>query len=249
MVSSLKGVKFGVLLPTREVVMQGFPIASLVKMARKVERDGFDSIWVGDSVLAKPRLEPITALAHLAAHTSKAWLGTAVYLAALRNPVLLAHSASTLDQLSAGRLILGVGIGGGRYTPELFDKECSACGVEFKKRVSRMEEVIEVLRLLWTQKSVSYTGKHFQFKDVSMQVRPVQKPHPPIWISCSKTDICLKRTAKLGDGWIANIVNSDEFAQSWVKVQQYAKEIGRSSSEITPCSYLYLNINRDRESA
>ncbi|TMJ72973.1 MAG: LLM class flavin-dependent oxidoreductase, partial [Alphaproteobacteria bacterium] len=103
--------RIGYLLPTREQVMQGRPEAApLLALAERAEGLGYDSIWVGDSILARPRHEPLTLLSAVAARTRKAELGTAVLLPALRNPVVLAHGIATLDQISEGRFILGVGI-------------------------------------------------------------------------------------------------------------------------------------------
>jgi alkanesulfonate monooxygenase SsuD/methylene tetrahydromethanopterin reductase-like flavin-dependent oxidoreductase (luciferase family) len=105
-------LKLGYLLPTREKIMDGRPEAApLLSLAERAERLGYDSIWVGDSLLARPRHEPLTLLAGVAGRTHRVQLGTAVLLSALRNPVILAHVVATLDQVSAGRLILGVGIG------------------------------------------------------------------------------------------------------------------------------------------
>src|SRR5512134_1878754 len=104
-------VKVGVLLPTREAVMSGrFETAPLLDMAERVEAMGYDSVWVGDSLLARPRFEPLTLLAAVAARTRRVGLGTAVLLPALRHPLLLAHAAATVDRLAEGRLVLGVGI-------------------------------------------------------------------------------------------------------------------------------------------
>src|SRR6266850_7120874 len=103
--------RLGYLLPTRERVMEGHPeTASLLALAERAEALGFDSVWVGDSLLARPRHEPLTLLAGVAGRTRRVKLGTAVLLPALRNPVLLAHQVATLDQISSGRIILGVGI-------------------------------------------------------------------------------------------------------------------------------------------
>ena len=104
-------VEFGVLLPTREAVMSGHPeTASMLSMADRAEAAGFDSVWVGDSLTARPRHEPLTMLAAVAGRTRRVRLGTAVLLPALRHPVVLAHVIGTLDRVSEGRIILGVGI-------------------------------------------------------------------------------------------------------------------------------------------
>ena len=140
--------KIGYLLPTRECVMDGkLATAPLLSLSEKAEALGYDSIWVGDSLLARPRHEPLTLLAAVAARTTKVELGTAVLLPALRNPVVLAHLVATVDQISEGRLILGIGIAtdvpNGR-------SEFKSAGVPFDKRVGRMMEGIRLCRSLWS---------------------------------------------------------------------------------------------------
>lgn len=240
---------FGVLLPTREVIIHGFNAEDILRMGEIAEEYGYNSIWVGDSLIAKPRLEPIVTLSALSMRVKKIKLGTAVLLPVLRHPLTLAHSLATLDIISSGRIILGVGIGGGRYTPELFIKEFGSVGIEFKERVRRMEEMIEILRKLWIEKSVKYHGKYYQLEDIPMDVKPIQKPCIPIWISCSVAESCLKRVAKMADGWIANIVKPEEYHNSWMKIQRFAKEVGRNDSLIHPANYIYLNIDSDRDRA
>src|SRR5260221_9408857 len=150
-------VRIGYLLPTRERVMEGRPEAdSLLALAERAEALGYDSIWVGDSILARPRHEPLTLLSAVAARTRRAELGTAVLLPALRNPVVLAHGVATLDQISEGRFILGVGIASD--VPNI-RAEFVACGVPFEKRVGRMLEGLRLARELWTGKPVSWNGR------------------------------------------------------------------------------------------
>src|SRR5437868_5286456 len=150
-------VRIGYLLPTREQIMQGRPEAApLLALAERAEDLGYDSIWVGDSILARPRHEPLTLLSAVAARTRRAELGTAVLLPALRNPVVLAHGIATLDQISEGRFILGVGIASD--VPNI-RAEFVACGVPFEKRVGRMLEGLRLARELWTGNPVSWNGR------------------------------------------------------------------------------------------
>ena len=148
--------KLGYLLPTRERVMEGhYETGSLLKLAETAEGLGYDSIWVGDSVTARPRHDPLTLLAAVAARTRKAELGTAVLLPALRNPVLLAHQVATVDRIAEGRLILGIGIAADMPA---IRREFEAMGVPFDKRVARMNEAMLLCRALWTGQPVDWTG-------------------------------------------------------------------------------------------
>ena len=240
-------LEIGVLLPTREVVIHGFETSKVIEMACYAEESGYHSVWVGDSLLAKPRLEPLSTLAAIAAKTSKAKLGTAVYLPSLRHPIVISHALATLDRIDAGRTIWGVGIGGGRYTRETFEREFGSVGVTFESRVKRMEEIIEIVRALQTQDVVDYQGKYYKLERVSMPLKPAQKPYVPTWIACSVVESGLRRVARLADGWIVNVVNPEELRRSHEKVMEFAREYGRDGARIHPCNYLYLNIGSDRE--
>src|SRR5215208_5631751 len=175
-------VRIGYLLPTRERVMEGRPEAApLLALAERAEGLGYDSIWVGDSILARPRHEPLTLLSAVAARTRRVELGTAVLLPVLRNPVVLAHGVATLDQISEGRVILGVGIASD--VPNI-RAEFVAAGVPFEKRVGRMLEGLNLCRALWSGKPVDWDGR---WKVAAGVLGPT--PHrpggPPIWLAGS----------------------------------------------------------------
>src|SRR6266436_3085292 len=171
--------RVGYLLPTRERVMEGRDeTASLLALAERAEGLGYDSIWVGDSLLARPRHDPLTLLAAVAARTQRATLGTAVFLPALRNPVVLAHQLATLDQISEGRLVLGAGIA--NDLPNI-RAEFAAAGVPFERRVGRMMEGLRLCRALWTGKPVDWDGR-WKLKAAVLGPTPHRSGGPPIWI-------------------------------------------------------------------
>ena len=151
---------FGVLLPTRGVLVytHGGPprVEQNWQIAESAERMGYDSVWVGDSITSKPRLEPLTTMAALAARTSRVKIGTAVMLTALRHPVHLAHSIATIDNISNGRTVLGVGVGRGDHP--MFVHEFNAVGVPIRERAPRLEEGLGLLRALWSQEEVTSEG-------------------------------------------------------------------------------------------
>ena len=173
-------IAFGFLLPTREIVMnQEVPnFREVLDLAEHAEGSGFDSLWVGDSVLARPRFEALTTLAAIAGRTQRVQLGTAVLLPMLRHPVLLANEVASLDHVANGRLILGVGIGG---NAPAVAREFAACGISINRRVGLFEESLALLRRLWTEPEVTFQGRYFQLQSVRLGLRPLQKSGVPLW--------------------------------------------------------------------
>jgi alkanesulfonate monooxygenase SsuD/methylene tetrahydromethanopterin reductase-like flavin-dependent oxidoreductase (luciferase family) len=168
-------------------------------------------LWVGDSVVAKPRLEPLTTLAYLAAITQRARLGTAVLLPALRQPTVLAHTLANIDQISHGRLVLGLGVGWG--LPEIA-REWEACGRIHKRRRQDLEEHIIVWRKLWSGQAVTYTGHNVKLTEHTIGPLPWHEAGPPILITAgNRGEIIpaqLDRFARLGDGIITAYLTDDD---------------------------------------
>lgn len=234
-------VSVGLLLPTREMVMaQGTPdLNKILELAEQAEALGFDSVWVGDSILARPRLEALTTLAAVAARTRRVKLGTAVFLSALRHPVVLANEIANLDMLSKGRLILGLGIATKNRSIE---QEFTACGVSFAHRLSLFEEGVTIMRRLWAEPSVTFQGRHFQLNDVRLGLRPVQQPSIPLWLAGS-VDNALRRVLRLGDGWFPNPASPERFATLSERLHTLATEMGRDVRDFPRAVYTTLNIN------
>ncbi len=233
--------KLGYLLPTREAVMEGRPEAApLLALAEKAEGLGYDSVWIGDSVLARPRHEPLTLLAAVAGRTRRVKLGTAVLLPALRNPVVLAHQAATLDQASDGRVILGVGIA--TDVPNI-RAEFEACGVPFDKRVGTMLEGLRLARALWSGEPVDWDGR-WRVKGGVLGPTPVQKGGPPIWIGGS-VEAALQRVGREFDGWFPNGPDPAGWAAQRGRLDGYAREAGRDPAAITGAIYLTLAIDEN----
>ncbi len=231
--------KLGYLLPTRERIMEGREeTGSLLALAERAEALGFDSIWVGDSVLARPRHDPLTLLAAVAARTRKAELGTAVLLPALRNPVLLAHQVATLDRLAEGRLILGIGIA---TDVANIRAEFAAAGVLFDRRVGRLVEGIALCRALWAGEPVEWDGR-WKMSGAVVGPTPHRPGGPPVWIGGS---VARQRTGRLFDGWFPNAPSPAEYAVQWAEVQAAAQAAGRDPSALTPAMYLTLALDDD----
>jgi probable F420-dependent oxidoreductase len=200
---------------------------------------GFDSVWAGDSILARPRLEALTTLAAVAARTQRVKLGTAVLLPALRHPVVLANEVANVDLISQGRLILGIGIAT-KSGP--IEREFTACGVSFAHRVSLFEEGVALMRRLWTEPAVTFTGRRFQLQDVQLGLRPLQHPGVPLWLAGS-VDNALRRVVQLGDGWFPNPPSPQIFAAQWERLQALARDMGKDANTLHRCVYTTLNIN------
>jgi probable F420-dependent oxidoreductase len=243
-------VQIGVLLPTRGVLFakQGPPdVTPIYLMAEKAEEAGYHAVWVGDSVTAKPRLDALTALGALAARTSRIKLGTAVLLAALRQPLVLAHAVASLDVLSTGRIILGVGAGrGGR---QILADEFENCGVPFMERGPRLNELLDICRRLWTETPVTYSGKYYRLADVALEPRPVQPGGPPVWVSSNFLKRGLQRVAAFGDAWITNVTTLEVYRRCWEQITAAAEAAGHDPQTIHQCLYLTVNVNLDGDTA
>src|SRR5215470_10068630 len=237
--------KIGYLLPTRERVMEGRPeAASLLDLAVGAENLGFDSVWVGDSLLARPRHDPLTLLAAAAARTKKVMLGTAVFLPALRNPVVLAHQLATLDQISEGHLLLGAGIASD--LPNI-RAEFAAAGVPFEGRVGRMMEGLRLCRALWTGEPVDWKGR-WPVQGGVLGPTPHRAGGPPIWMAGSVRP-ALERAARHFDGWFANEADLARWRGQWTEVQQLLRDAGRDVSQFVAAVYVTLAIDEDSDRA
>jgi probable F420-dependent oxidoreductase len=238
-------VEFGVLLPTREAVMSGRPeTAPLLAMAERAEAAGFDSVWIGDSLTARPRHEPLTLLAAVAGRTRRVRLGTAVLLPALRNPVVLAHVVGTLDRVAEGRVILGVGIAAD--SPAI-RREFAAAGVPFERRVGRLLETLQICRALWSRDGVGFSGKHFTLENVTMEPKPHRPGGPPIWIGGSGPT-ALREAARF-DAWFPTGPGVEFFAEHFPAVRAAARATGRPDDAVTGAAYVTLAFDEDAAAA
>ena len=208
---------------------------------RSAEDLGFHSLWVIDRVFHPINIiEPLMLLTCAATVTSRIRLGTAVYLFVLRNPVLAAKTIATLDYLSAGRLTLGISLGGR-------DNEFEPLGVPMKRRVSRFEEGLSLMRKLFTERDVTFHGRYFSVDNVNIDPKPVQKPGLPI-IMGGSAEAALKRSAEQADGWVAGGGASAEvFAGAWQKVRDYAQAAGKNPDSLDSGKLMYINVGDDRQ--
>src|SRR5262245_46069240 len=238
-------VEFGVLLPTREAIMSGRPeTGSMLAMADRAEAAGFDSVWIGDSITARPRHEPLTLLAAVAGRTRRVRIGTAVLLPALRPPVVLAHVVGTLDRIAEGRLILGVGIAA---DAPAIRKEFEAVGVPFPRRVGRFLETLAICRALWSQDDVSFSGAHFTLEKVTVEPKPHRPGGPPIWIGGSGPT-ALRQAARF-DAWFPTGPSVEFFSEHWPGIQEAARAAGRPPGAVIGAAYVTVAFDASAAAA
>jgi len=246
-------LKLGILLPTRGLVMSSDEppsIAPLLSMAKAVEQAGLDSVWVGDSLTAKPRLEPLATLSALAMHTQRVRLGTAVMLAALRNPVQLAQMSATVDTISGGRLIIGAGVGGA-FNPAQ-QQEWLNVGVKPSQRARRFGEVLEITNGLTRGEDVTFDGRHFNYDGVSVQPRAIQPDGVPFLVAChwrAGRERQFQRAAKLGAGFMSISDYPYEYARVVDRVRGYTAEFGGDPHAPEATFYMTVNLREDEAAA
>jgi alkanesulfonate monooxygenase SsuD/methylene tetrahydromethanopterin reductase-like flavin-dependent oxidoreductase (luciferase family) len=245
--------KLGLSLPNRGVLFGLTDIDTILNAAVFAEQSGvFESVWFGDSLIHKPRIESIVMLSAAAARTQKVRLGV-ICMASfpVRHPVLLAIQWASLDQLSKGRTILGVCIGGGH------EGEMGAFGVQRSERVGRLTEGIKLLRQIWSEAEVHHQGEFYKLEGYHIVPKPAQKPYP-IWIAVSPDRAvvgddgvarAMKRVATLGDGYISVPVLAEELARRLDLIEKYAEEAGKTLDNFEIAIHGMVNINDDKRKA
>ena len=242
-------LKFGYLVPTRDAVMRApdgrADVGRMIELAVRAEEKGFDSVWIGDSILARPRFEALTTLAAIAARTRRVELGTAVYLSALRHPVSLAHTVGNLDLLSGGRLLFGIGLGPPNAAVRA---EYAACGVEFRRRGVIQEEGLRIMKGLWTGQPFTFRSRLFQIENATLYPLPGRPGGPPVLLA-GAAERPLRRLVRFADGWLPISPNAEDYAKDWDRIGGYCAEVGRDPGQLLRILYVTLNVNRDRAKA
>ncbi len=243
---------FGFTIPQRGIFFGIAKWPEMVALAREADRNPlFDSVWVGDSIMAKPRPESIALLGALASATERVRLGVGCMASfPLRDPILFAYQWATLDLVSNGRMQLAVctGIVAGGVSA----REGAVWGITDGQRGNRMAESIAILRKLWTEDNVSFAGKYRSFAGVTVSPRPVQQPCP-IWIAANpfppNVDKPLERVATIADGWMTVQLFPKLFANNWTKVAGFLRKHGKDPAKFPNVAYHNININPDRAAA
>ncbi len=228
-------MQFGVNVPNYGVHAS---LETMVRVAEAADELGYDMLWVAERLVVPDpanqgwskrdptAYEPLVTLAFLASMTRKVRLGTNILIAPFRNPLVLARQAASLDRLSGGRLILGLGLG-------WMTEEFQAAGIEFKERGLRTDETIDLLREVWENRRPSYSGRFVQFPPVHFEPKPLQK-RIPIWIG-GTSDAALRRVVRRGDGWTPTGLSLEQLEERICFIKEEARCRQRGVEEITLC--------------
>jgi probable F420-dependent oxidoreductase len=212
-----------------------------IEFAQRAEAAGVHSVWATERILDSTP-DVFVTLGVVAASTSRVLIGTSVVLGVLHPPVLLAKSSTTVDVISGGRLILGLGVGSRT-------EDFAALEIPLRQRGRRMDETIEVCKQAWSGAPISFNGRYYHINCPPMRELPVQRPHPPLWFG-GGADAVLRRTARAGQGFIASTSSGVAgFKSQWTRIREYCSELGRDPSEITPAALAYASVAPDAEQA
>jgi probable F420-dependent oxidoreductase len=239
---TLLAMKFAIAIPQFYADGEFDPEAFRAYLAR-AEELGFDSAWTQESMLgAGAQLGPIEAMTYAAACTTRLRLGCVVFVSTLYSPVHLAKSVSTLDQLSRGRIEVGVGTGGK-------GRPFAAFGVDPRRYISRFTEGIELMKALWTEPLVTFDGEFWQLKNTPMEPKPFQKPYPPLWFG-GASEPALRRAVRMGDGFFgAGSSPTGKFAEQVQIVRAALAEAGRPAESFPVAKRVYVAVDDDAERA
>ena len=235
-------MKIGVTIPNNWGIEDVQQVLAFGPLAEEL---GFDSVWVmdhlfnngyiGERLNDKPYYHPLAILSHLSATTQRVLLGTSVLVLPYHNPVELAKYAASLDQMSGGRVTLGVGVGA-------MTEEFEALGIPMRQRGSLTNECIAMMKELWTETDASYHSRRWNFDEVKFSPKPLQKPHIPLWIGGSSPG-ALKRAATLGDGWHPSGVSPEEFSMGRREIQDLARASGRNPETLMMSARVEVEVN------
>jgi probable F420-dependent oxidoreductase len=224
-------MKFGFSLSNNQGIED---VQSIIRLATRAEALGFDSVWASDHVFNvsyvyerigdRPYYDPLTILSYIAAVTTRIGLGTSVLVLPYHHPMRLAKAAATLDVLSGGRVILGVGVG-------VIAEELNAMGNPYEERGARTDEAIAILQALWTQARPSHHGPVYQFSGMAFAPKPVQKPHIPILIG-GVSRAAIRRAARVGNGWHPTAMAPEVLHEGMRYLAEQAQAVGREAAEI-----------------
>jgi probable F420-dependent oxidoreductase len=212
------------------------------RFAMQAETLGYDSLWLQERIIGDfTMLEPVTLLSYVAGITTKLKLGTSVILLPLRNPLQLAKAYSSLDVMSGGRSVMGVGLGGGHL-----GSHEDVFGYSREGRVTRFNEAVQIMKLLWMEPTASFQGRYWNFKEISMEPKPLQKPHLPI-IFGGHHDNALRRAVKSANGWMgAGSSSSASFIREAARIRIFLDQAQRDPASFHFAKRVYLVVDKDK---
>lgn len=219
----MQKVAFGAHLPVMRLGEEVSSRELLLSYSRKAEDLGFDSLSVNDHVVYRTDwLDSLTTLASVAVSTRKIRLGTSILNIVVRNPVICAKALSNIDDLSSGRLFVGIG-------PGSHKADYVSCGIPFEERWGRFGEGLEILSSLLSGESLDYSGTYYRLEKVSVKPAPLQKPRPAIYVGSWGSETVLKKSAQFADGWMASAYNitADAFKEKWNLLLSYRRSLGK----------------------
>lgn len=237
---------YGAHLPLIAQNGQHWSLRRLLEYTEIAEHLGFRAISANDHLLfPRPWLDGPTTLAAVLARTGQMALATTVALPVVRGPVALAKSLAAIDLLSDGRLVVGVGPGSSA-------RDYAAVGIPFEERWKRLEEAVRAMRALWLRDGSPFKGEFYSTEDIVLEPYPAQQPGPPIWIGSWGSEAGLKRTARLGDGWLASAYNTtpEEFADAWGRLREHLRAAGKDPDRFpNALATMFLYVTEDRVAA
>jgi alkanesulfonate monooxygenase SsuD/methylene tetrahydromethanopterin reductase-like flavin-dependent oxidoreductase (luciferase family) len=241
----------GVLLPTREQSIVGaLDAPALIDFATEAELLGFDSLWAGDSLVARARLDPLVVLSAVAAATHRVTLGTAALTPALRHPLIGANMITSLDHVASRRLVLG--LGSGFPIPET-EREFAAVGASFAHRAGRLDDTVGLWRSAWHSGEPAaphdYHGRYLAADDLDRLPPPARPGGPPLWLAGSDTPAVLDRVARRYDGWLPFLPSTSAYRDAWQRIEELREEAGRPAGAVVPALYATINVNPDGATA
>ena len=236
-------MKLGICIPNHWGVED---VRSIFSLATRAEELGFDSIWVSEHVFnaghvhqrlgGRPYYDPLAILSYVAAITTRIGLGTSVLVLPYHNPIRLAKTAATLDVMSGGRLILGVGVGA-------LEQELNALGARLAERGAIGDEAIAIMKELWTQEDPTYQGRYHSFSGMKFSPKPIQKPHIPLLVG-GNSPAAIRRAARHGNGWHPTALPPAELTRKIEYLREQAAATGRDPSEVPVSIRLDMDIPR-----
>ena len=237
---------YGAHLPLIALNEQHWSLRRLLEYTEIAERLGFRALSANDHLLfPRPWLDGLTALAAVLARTGEMTLATTVTLPVVRGPVALAKSLTAIDVLTGGRLVVGVGPGSSA-------QDYAAVGIPFEERWKRLEEAVRALRALWHREGSPFKGEFYSTEGIMLEPYPARQPGPPIWIGSWGSEAGLRRTARLGDGWLASAYNTtpEEFASAWGRLREHLRAAGKDPNHFpNAIATMFFFVTEDRAAA